>query len=241
MADLENVAEEIQQEDLVQPQEEQVAPESQSPEVETQEVAKEQSDKDRNFIRLRETKEQLEKENRELKKYFESQQQRKPEVQEPEEDDFPVDDDDLVDGKVVKRLYKEIKTLRKTYEQEKLATIPDRLRSKFADFDQVVTVENVEKLRNSEPELYESITSGKDLYAKGVSAYKALRMAGIVKEDPYVEQKAHVQKNQNRPVSTQAVKGQGALADANAFAKGPLSPELRKRMQQEMAEAVKAR
>lgn len=240
MAEEGNVAEEIQQEEVVQPQEEQLAPESQSPEVEAQSNEKEMSDKDRNFLRLRETKEQLERENRELKKYLESHSQPKPQASEPEEDDFQVDDEDLVEGKVVKKLYSEIKNLKKTYEQEKLASIPDRLRSKFADFEQVVTVENVEKLKQSEPELYESITSGKDLYAKGVSAYKTLKAMGIVKEDPYVAQKEQVQKNQSRPLSTQAVKGQGALADANIFAKG-LTPELRKQMQKEMAEAVKAR
>lgn len=240
MADQENVAEEIRQEEVVQPQDEQVAQESQSPEVDAQAEQSEVSDKEKNFIRLRETKEQLERENRELRKYLESQSKPQPQAQEPEDEDFGVEDDDLVEGKVVKKLYTEIKNLRKTYEQEKLATIPDRLRSKFADFDQVVTVENVEKLKQSEPELYASITSGKDLYAKGVSAYKTLKALGIVKEDPYVAQKEQVQKNQTRPVSTQAIKGQGALADANIFAKG-LTPELRKQLQQEMAQATKAR
>lgn len=240
MADQENVAEEIQQEEVVQPQEEQVAQDSQSPEVAMQTEKSEISDKEKNFIRLRETKEQLERENRELRKYFESQSKPQPKVEQPEEDDFGVDDDDLVEGKVVKKLYSEIKNLRKTYEQEKLATIPDRLRSKYSDFDQVVSVENIEKLKQTEPELYASITSGNDLYAKGVSAYKTLKAMGIVKEDPYVSQKEQVHKNQTRPVSTQAIKGQGALADANIFAKG-LTPELRKQLQQEMSQAVKAR
>lgn len=238
MADQTNVAEEIQQEEVVQPHE-QEAQQGQSPEVETQAQEKEVSDKEKNFLRLRETKEQLERENRELRKYLESQSKTSAPAEEPEED-FGVEDEDLVEGKVVKKLFKEIKNLRTTYEQEKLATIPDRLRSKFPDFDQVVSVENVEKLKQTEPELYASITSGKDLYAKGVSAYKTLRAMGIVKDDPYMDQKEQVQKNQSRPVSTQAIKGQGALADANIFAKG-LTPELRKQLQKEMSQAVKAR
>lgn len=237
MAEEENVAEEIQQEEAVQPQE-QAALESQSPEVETLEVEKEVSDKEKNFLRLRETKEQLERENRELKKYVESQMQKDSSSQEDE--DFGVDDDDYVEGKVVKKLYKQLNSLKRTYEQEKIASIPEKLRGKFSDFDQVVTVENVEKLKNSEPELYQSITSGKDLYAKGVSAYKTLKAMGIVKTDPYIAQKEQVQKNSSRPLSTQAIKGQGALAEANIFAKG-LTPELRTQLQKEMSEAVKAR
>jgi hypothetical protein len=224
-----NVAEEIQQEEVVQPQD------NHAPQVEqSQEV----SDKEKNFLRLRDTKEQLERENKELKQAMESY--RKPPAQAQEDDDIKIDDDDLVEGKVVKQLYREIKNLKTSYEQERLTTIPERLRNKFSDFDQVVTQENVEKLKHSEPELYASITSGNDLYGKGVSAYKTLKALGIVKNDTYIAQKEQVQRNHERPVSAQAIKGQGALAEANIFAKG-LTPELRKQLQREMSEAVKAR
>lgn len=227
----ENVAEEIQQEEAVQPQE-QVAPESQSPEPAP--TAQEISDKEINFQKLREKAERLERENEELKR----SSYKEPEPS--QEDDLGIDDDDIPDGKLVKKLYKEIATLKKTYVSDKAASVPDRLKSKFTDFDSVVTKDNIEKLKQTEPEIYSSIISGSDLYAKGVSAYKTLKALGIAKEDPYKEQKSQVQQNQSRPVSTQAIKGQGALAEANIFAKG-LTPELRKQLNQEMAEAVKAR
>ncbi len=230
----ENVAEEIQQEEAVQPQEEQ---QENHPPEETQHH-KELSDKDKNFNRLRESKEQLEREVRELKQAMErSAQEKQPAKQ---EDDIGIDDDDLVEGKVVKKLYSEINNLKKSYEQEKLASIPDKLKSKFSDFEQVVTQENIKKLQTSEPELYASITSGSDLYAKGVSAYKTLKALGIAKEDTYVAQKEQVQSNHGRPVSAQAIRGQGALSEANIFAKG-LTPELKTPLQQEMAQAVTAR
>lgn len=238
MAEQMNVAEEIQQEEVVQPQES-MTQDCQSPEVSQEAEKKEISDKERNFQKLRETKEQLEKENRELKRYLESHAKSQASKEDTEED-IGVEDDDLVEGKVVKKLFKQIKTLQKTYEQEKIASIPERLKAKFPDFDQVVSVENVEKLKQTEPELYSSIVSGNDLYAKGVSAYKTLKAMGIVKEDPYLAQKEQAQKNHNRPLSTQAIKGQGALADANIFAKG-LTPELRKQLQEEMSQAIKAR
>lgn len=225
-----NVAEEIQNEEVVQSQE------SSTPQVDSQ--SQELSDKEKNFMRLRETKEQLERENRELKLSIERNS--KPTPTPEKDDDMGIEDDDLVEGKVVKKLYHEIRNLKKSYEQEKLTTIPERLKTKFTDFDQVVTQDNIEKLKNSEPELYASITSGNDLYAKGVSAYKTLKAMGIVKDDPYLATKEQVQKNVERPVSTQALRGQGALSEANIFAKG-LTPELKRQLQQEMSQAVKAR
>lgn len=221
MAEEENVAEAIQQEEVIQPPE-QAAPESQSPEVEAQ--PKEVSDKDRNFQKMREKTARLERHNAELQKALEAQ---------GNPTDTGVASDELVEGKHLEKLYQEM-------ERIKNAAIPDRLRSKFSDFDQVVTEENIEKLKQSEPELFVSIKSGEDLYAKGVSAYKTLRALGIAKDDPYKAQKEQVHQNQSRPLSTQAIKGQGALADANIFAKG-LTPELKKQLQEEMAHAVKAR
>lgn len=224
----ENVAEELQQEEVVTPQESSPTPEPTSQE-------KENTDKEVNFKKLREAKEQLENENRTLKEYLEKST--KPQSK---EEDYGIDDDDIVEGKVVKKLFKELDTLKKTYEQEKLQNIPDRLKNKFSDFDQVVTKENVEKLKQSEPELYASIISGNDLYTKGVSAYKALKRFGIAEGDDVEDTKSRIAKNQSKPMSTQAIKGQSSLSDGNAFAKG-LTPELRKQLQKEMSEAVKAR
>ncbi len=236
----ENVAEEIQQEEVVPPHQEGQESPDPSPEV-AQEEEKVSYSKDENFNRLRETKEQLERENRELRNYYDSHAKK----QDPpkEEESLGVEDDDLVEGKVVKRLYNELKELKKfqqNYEHEKAASIPDRLRSKFDDFEQVVTQENVEKLKKSEPELYASITAGGDLYTKGVSAYKTLIAMGIVKKDTFKSQKEDVQNNHKKPLSTQAIRGQGALSEANMFSKG-LTPELKKQLQKEMEQAAKAR
>lgn len=232
----ENVAEEIQQEESVTPHEEQ----SSQTEATTQTPeASSQSDKEYNFSQLRKSKEQLEQKVQELEGHIESisSKQRQPEPS--EEDDLGIGEEDLAEGKHLRKVYQELKNLKKELQQEKLASIPDRLKSKFADFDQVVSKQNVEKLKKAEPELYATITSGSDLYAKGVSAYKALTALGYA--DSQGEQhREQVKSNQNRPVSAQAIKGQGALSESNIFAKG-LTPELRKQLQEEMSQAVKAR
>jgi len=231
--DNQNVADENQQEGFIQPQE----VENHSP-METQ-AQKELSDKEINFQRMRESKEQLEREVRELKKAMELSAQTKQNQAHDEDND--ISDDDLVEGKEVKKLRSQIRSLSKAMEQTKLSAEEMKLKTKFSDFDQVVTQENIEKLKQTEPELHAAlINSGADLYSKGVSAYKTLKALGFVKEDNYISQKEQVKENHGRPVSAQAIRGQGALSEANIFAKG-LTPELKKQLQSEMSQAIKAR
>ena len=230
--DADNVAVEIQNEADAIPQEE-------STEVQEQET-KESKSKEDNFNNLRETKERLERENKELKEWSKRYAEEKDSKE--KEEDYGIDDDDIVEGRYVKKIQKQLRDLENRYEKEKAQalaeTLPDRLKSKFPDFDQVVTEKNIEKLKHAEPELYASIISGNNLYNKGVSAYKTLTALGIVKVDEYKEQKEQVSKNHSKPLSAQAIRGQGALSEANIFAKG-LTPDLKKQLQQEMQQAAK--
>lgn len=229
-----NVAE-LQQEEVVQPKEE--ASQAEATEL-TSRVSETPppSDKDYNFKRLREEKERIDQELAETRKRLREFEQLDPDN---------IDDSDLAEGRHVKSLQrrvesqaKELKKFQDSYHQQMMTSQIETFRSKNPDFDQVVTKENIEKLKTTEPEVFASITVGEDLYAKSVSAYKTLKALGIA--DPYKDQKDQVQVNQSRPLSAQAVKGQGALSDANAFAKG-LTPELKKQLQHEMVEAIKAR
>jgi len=222
-----NVAEEIQQEAVVQADQE----ENSQPQAHPEQP---DSDKERNFRGLRESKKQLEREVSELRE----QMQRIIDPPAPRKEEEPeIMDDDLVEGRHLKRYLQRIEA---RLAEEKAASVPDRLKSKFEDFEQVVTKDNVEKLKQLEPELYSSITSGNDLYTKGVSAYKALKRFGIVEDDTYAADKERVNKSHSRPMSTQAVKGQGALHEANVFAQG-LTPELRSKLYKEMVDSAKAR
>ena len=72
-------------------------------------------------------------------------------------------------------------------------------------------------------------------------AYKTLKGLGYVPENNnLMKQKDQVQSNHKKPLSAQAIKGSGALHEANVFANG-LTPDLKKKLQKEMAEAAKAR
>jgi hypothetical protein len=228
----ENVSEENLQEEVVQPQTEDSIEETQS--QETQEASpqpKEDNSKEYNFRKMRERLEQLEQENQRYREIKQASQEEE------------LGEDDLVEGRHFKKGLNEIKEM---IRQKELESVPEKLRGKFEDFDQVVTKENLEKLKDTEPELFFSIQSGdgrsaNGLYAKGVAAYKTLKSLGYSPDGQNImKQKDHVQSNHKKPLSAQAIKGSGALHEANIFAQG-LTPELKKQLQKEMAEAAKAR
>ena len=236
-AETENVAEEIQQEEVVQPEE---TNEVNSQETQGESPGVDSTDKDYNFKQLREKSRQAEEERDFYRRQVEQLiQSSKPASEEPEETST-VGDEDLIEGRHYKALESEVRKLTKHVRQKELETIPERLKSRFSDFDDVVTKENVEKLKTTEPELYKTITSGDDLFAKGVSAYKSLKALGYYQEkEDFSKQKEVVKSNHSKPMSVQAVKGTGALHEANVFAQG-LTPDLKKQLQKEMEDARKA-
>ncbi len=229
----ENVAEEIQQEAVVQASEDQTS----TTDHQSESQPSSSTDKEYNFSQLRKSKEQLEHRVQELESYLKNLSEAKPSV-EPEED-FGIADEEIAEGKHLKKVYSELKNLKNQIQQERLASIPERLKTKFGDFDQVVSVENIERLKKEEPELYSTLTAGNDLYSKGVAAYKAVKALGYTNKE-LETQKQQVHQNHNRPMSAHSIRGQSALSDKNVFA-GGLTPELKKRLQHEMSEAVKAR
>ena len=236
----ENVSEEVQNEEIVSPPAEQEA-QSQDTQQPSPESSEENS-KEYNFKQLREVNKQLEirleKYEARLEGVETSSKSSSSQAENKAEEDLEIGEEELVEGRHLK---KALSRIEKILYQKELEAIPDKLRGKYEDFDQVVTKENLEKLNETEPELYRTIRSGNDLYAKGVAAYKTLKGLGYIPEDEnLMKQKDHVQNNHKKPLSTQAIRGSGALHEANIFANG-LTPDLKKQLQKEMAEAAKAR
>lgn len=240
---IENVTEEIPKQEVVQPEQKQEQQEvsGQNTQVTQEETSQEkisqgseEKSKEYNFKQMRETLQQRDEEIRVLRNRDES-------FKEKEE----LGEDDLVEGKHLKEGLAEIKDI---IRRKELETVPDKLKSKFEDFNDVVTKENLEKLQKTEPELFQSLqledrrrVSAGDLFVKGIAAYKTIKSLGISPENQeYMNKKEHIQSNHNKPMSVQAIKGAGAIHKANAFANG-LTPELQKQLQKEMTEAIKAR
>jgi len=181
-----------------------------------------------NIRALRKDKERLERENREKDLLLqELVNKNKPAPEPVQEEEFNIADDDFLEGKHYRRLEKQLKkqqdTLNKYRQQSEATTIETKLRTQYTDFDKVVTPENIEALRNSQPELAETIGSGTNLYSSAVSAYKIIKQLGIYVEDNYKTDRALAQQNSLKPKPLQSVspqKGASPLEQANAFGQG---------------------
>lgn len=155
-----------------------------------------------------------------------------------QEKDYGIKDDDLAEGKHLKSLYKEIDNLKSELERSKAATVEDRLQMKYPDFSDVVTKENIELLKQTEPELAESIYHSPDPYKQAVAAYKLLKKVGVNQEQSMPVEKKKAIENSQKPVSVQAVSKQSAIGNAHLFENG-LTKELKDQLWKEMQEIKK--
>jgi hypothetical protein len=141
-----------------------------------------------------------------------------------------------------KRLFEKVKALEaKVSERQRKDAdyVLDRLKLKYPDFDDVVNSESITYLQTNNAALARALASLKDdPYEQGQAAYDALKNTEWFQQRHTMQDKAKVQQNTKKPVSVQAVRKQGALSEANLFANG-LTPDLKKWLQQEMAESRK--
>lgn len=210
-----------------------------------------------NWERLRREKWLAERERDEAIQFAEQlkNQYKQPKQQveiEEEDDDIQIGQDDLAEGKHLKSLNKKYKDLKKelnSYKQitaqqqqeQQLALTEARLKSKFPDFDSIVSSENLDKFRVQHPEIFNTISSSQDIYSKAVSAYTMIKNLGINKDDSYLSEKAKAQINSAKPKPMNSIapqRGSSPLSQANAFENGLTEP-LRKKLLQEMRDAAK--
>lgn len=218
--------------------------EAPQPEVE----APEEDLQAKNIREMRLTKERAERERDEafqLMQKMKNEQEKvvKPEPEPEEEIDLGIGDDEWVEPKHLKKVTKEIRDLKKqlkNYQQASTsATTEAKLKSKYSDFDQVVSKENVEALVRDYPELGDTLRANTDLYSQAVTAYTMIKQMGVYKEDNYTADKAKAEANAGKPRPLAAVspqQGEGPLTRANAFANG-LTEELKAQLLKEMSDA----
>lgn len=203
-------------------------PQDEAHEQKAQEAPPAESKQDRNWREMRKKLESYERELAELKE--------KQPKQDEDESDINLADDDIVTVKDVKKLA--TKLAKNLYEQEKkkveAETAEDRLRSKYSDFDDVVTEDNVKKLLNEEPELAKVLRSTADPYAKGVAAYRYIRM--MERANPEAVDRQALRQNLSKPRTTTSIKDSG-LDHVEEFASGRMTAEMRQKLYQEMRDA----
>lgn len=201
---------------------------SHQPQDEVQEQAHQEpaeSKQDRNWREMRKKLEYYEAKLADL--------EQKHQPKQVEEEEIALNDDDIVTAKDVKKLAK--KMAKELYQQERARldaeTAEDRLRSKFADFDDVVSEDNVKKLLKEEPELAKVLKATADPFAKGVAAYRYIRM--MERANPEAVDKQVIRQNLAKPRSTTSIKESG-LDHVEEFASGRLSADMRRKLYEEM-------
>lgn len=197
-------------------------------------AAPQKTSEQRNFDALRQAKEAAEHERDTYRRQLEAQrQQQQPQPQKQ----TVLGDDDLVEGRHIKAADERYKKIEIQLRQELTET---RLKVQFPDFDSVVNSDTVAQLKTAYPELAATLSQSTDFYNTGVSAYTLIKKLGIYDGKDHSSNQKIVQDNSTKPRPLSSVspqQGESALSHANAFAKGPLTPELKKKMYQEMMES----
>lgn len=198
---------------------------------------------------LRQKAEQAERRAQELEAALLQAQNLKPNQPQPTDEpleDISLEADALVEGKHLSKVSKHIKRLEsqiQQYQQQAaVSSVEVKLKSQYADFDSVVTKENLENLKATYPEIAHTINSSNDLYSKAVSAYTMIKKLGIGQVDDFAQEKELAQKNAAKPkplASVSPQRGNNALDNANAFASGKLTDELKAQLRKEMHESAK--
>lgn len=201
---------------------------------------KSQNDQDRNWKETRRKMQELESKVREQDELI-----RRQTAPKPEEDELSKlgDEDIITYGQHKKATNKQAKEIAEQAIKEYIAsTVDERLQLKYPDFAQVVTKENIEFLKENEPELAESLSYYPDPFKQGIAVYKLLKKAGVTEGEVVgntaTKEKERATKNSQKPVSVNAVTKQSAIGNAHMFENG-LTPELKASLRKEMAEAAK--
>lgn len=195
----------------------------------------EEDSQERNWREMRRAMQELKRQNEELRSAFTSRQSEHSESREA-----PLEADDFVRGA---HLQRSVQTLEQRLREQETKVAMADVRSRYPDYDEVVSEENVEWLKQNKPHLAISISSlQKDPYQMALAAYDVLKATGgdmtAQKKSQYNQKR--LAENATRPTSVHAPvkQGGGALSEANRFANG-LTPDLKKSLLQEMRECSK--
>lgn len=195
-----------------------------------------------NIARMRERYEQLQRENETMRNHIEQQQKQQ---QSKKEEEWDISDDDLIEGKHLRKIAQksksEMEQIKKEIEAQRILLAEARLKTTMPDYDDVVNDKNVKILIERYPRYAEIIKNiNHDTYEQGSTAYNLIKDLGISRAKEFEGDHAKAQENlgKPRPVSTIAQQGSSPLSKANAFA-GGLTEDLKKQLWQETLRDMK--
>jgi len=197
------------------------------------------NDAEYNWAEMRRKMQEKDQQLEELKRQFSEFNNRKPNAEE-EDELAKLAKDDIITVEQAEKLAERRarKVAEEVIKQREAATVEERVQLKYPDYADIVSKENIELLKQTEPELAQSLYHMPDPYAQAVAAYKLLKRVAKKEEIPSLEKKKAME-NSQKPLSVNAVTKQSAIGNAHLFENG-LTPELKKQLYHEMKEAMKA-
>jgi len=187
---------------------------TQVPEKTPENIEPKEGSKEFNFARMREKIEALERRNYELNDKFEKKNAPPPE---PDELSGLSKDDIITLGQAEKLADKRAdKRFDKKWKEHEDAALPKRTRTQFADYDQVMTIENVKKFEQQEPGLAMACATAPNPWE---ATYKIIKKFVVTEEKPLTNKsEERVNENLSKPLSSNTVGRQGPLANTNLWA-----------------------
>jgi len=226
-------------EDPVEEKQEEKAPE---PEPASESDKRLTAAKEENMKTLRELKLKAERERDELLARINAAEKPSRPKELPEDDsddDFNFGDDDLIEGKHIKKLVKKLNKvnsqLGQYQQQDNLSKTERKIKQRYNDFDEVVTQENLQILAARDPEMAQGLNANPDLYSKALMAYTMIkdlqiyippqdkkRLSNLFKESKKIDENLSVPKV---AASISPQTGDSALSKASEYTDNLTSDE----------------
>ncbi len=198
------------------------------------------NDAEYNWAEVRRQMREKDQQIEELGKQFSEMAKRSPPPEEVDELANLAEDDILTVAQAKKLAKKMARSVTEEVIKERdAATVDERVQLKFSDYADVVTKENIELLKQTEPELAQSLYHMPDPYSQAVAAYKLLKKVAIPGESSMSLEKKKAMENSQKPLSVNAVTKQSAIGNAHLFENG-LTKDLKKQLWSEMQQAMKS-
>lgn len=169
-------------------------------------------------------------------------------VAEPESYDFDISEDAIAEGKHLKALSKQLKSIKQELEyarnESRTYALKAQLIAEHPDYEKVVTAENLKALELTYPHLARAINVN-DPYNAGKACYDLIKNFGIDSEEANKTEvtKALIKQNLAKPkpgvaaVGTKNVQN-SPMGRASEFYEGPLTDEMKKIFYKELRDAA---
>ncbi len=197
------------------------------------------NDSDHNWSEMRRQMREKDQRIDDLSRQFLEISKRNPPTEEVDELANLAEDDILTVAQAKKLAQKMARGVAEdVFKEREAATVDERVQLKYSDYADIVTKENRELLKQTEPELAQSLYHIPDPYNQAVTAYKLLKKVTAPGESSLSLDKKRALENSQKPLSVNAVTKQSAIGNAHLFENG-LTPDLKKQLWADMKQAMK--